>query len=460
MLPKAVTDYLESHRPQHLAKLMEFIRFPSVANTEPQQCRACADWLVEHMRGLGFTARVEESPGRPNVVASLHVSDQAPTLLVYGHYDVQPADPLGEWRTKPFEPVVQDGCLWARGSSDDKGQVFAHLAAVEAWQRAGGGVPVNLKVLVEGEEEIGSPNMETYLAAHAADFAADAAVISDSEFFAPGLPSITYALRGLAYVEVTFHGPRTDIHSGIHGGAVTNPVNALAALVTAMHEESGRVTIPGYYDDVVPLSATEREEWRKLPADDRQYAESLGVDGLGAGERGFSVLERRWARPTVDCNGIVGGYTGPGAKTIIPSHASVKISMRLVADQRPEKALEGFQRFVAEHTPPGIRAEVKVNAGARPVMLPLHSAAMEAARSALQEAFGAPAAMIRCGASVPITELFQRLLRLDAVLMGFGLPDDGLHGPNEHFRLEHLWRGAIASAAFMKNLRESLTTAR
>jgi acetylornithine deacetylase/succinyl-diaminopimelate desuccinylase-like protein len=459
MLPKAVTEYLASHRQEHLAKLMELIRFPSVANTEPQQCRACADWLAEHLRGLGMTARVEECPGRPNVIGSLHVSDQAPTLLIYGHYDVQPADPLGEWRTGPFDPVVQDGYLCARGSSDDKGQLFAHMAAVEAWQRAGGGVPVNVKVLIEGEEEIGSPNMEAFLGRHAKELSADAVVISDSEFFARGLPSITYALRGLTYVEVIFHGPRADIHSGVHGGAVTNPVNALARLVAAMHDESGRVTIPGYYDDVVPLSPAERDEWRKLPVDDAAYAASLGVEALGAGERGFSVLERRWARPTLDCNGIVGGYTGPGAKTIIPSQASVKISMRLVSNQRPEKALEGFQRFVAEHTPPGIRAELKMNAGARPVMLGQHSPAMDAGRAALMEAFAAPTAMIRCGASVPITELFQRLLGLDAVLMGFGLPDDNLHSPNERFLLEHLWGGMIASAAFMKNLRESLTTA-
>ena len=454
MLPERVREYLESHRREHLAALMELIRFPSVANTRPDDCRACAEWLVDYLGGLGLSARLAKCDGPPNVLASARVSDDAPTLLVYGHYDVQPPDPLDEWKTEPFEPVVRDGCLIARGASDDKGQLFAHLAAIEAWQRAGGGLPVNVKVLFEGAEEIGSPTMESFLSAHAEALAADAVVISDGEFFAEGIPSITYALRGLAYVEVTLRGPRADIHSGLHGGAVTNPVNALARLVAALHDADGRVAIEGFYDDVVELSPAERDEWRALGEDEGAYAGSLGVEALGGGERGYSALERRWGRPTLDCNGIVGGYTDEGAKTIIPAAAGAKISMRLVNDQDPEKVIAAFRRFVAAHTPPGITAEVKVNAGARPVLLGRDSPAMLAGRRALAEAFAREPVLIRCGASVPITELFQRLLGLDAVLLGLGLPDDNLHSPNERFRLSQFACGAVMSAALMGNLAE------
>ena len=453
MLPESVTQYLEAHREEHLAKLMELIRFRSIANSEPEQCRLCAEWLVDYLEELGLSAHLGETDGPPNVLAAFRVDDTAPMLLIYGHYDVQPPDPLDQWLTDPFEPVVRDGALFARGASDDKGQLFAHLAAIEAWQMAGGGLPVNVKMILEGEEEIGSPHMEAFLADHAEMLTADAAVISDSEFFAEGVPSITYSLRGLAYVEVTFRGPNADIHSGLHGGAVANPVNALARLVAAMHDENGRVAIDGFYDDVAELTDEERAAWRELPLDEAAYAASLGVAALGGGEAGYSALERRWGRPTLDCNGIVGGYTGPGAKTIIPAAASTKVSMRLVPQQDPEKIAAAFQRFVAEHTPAGVTAEVRVAAGAHPVMLGQDSPAMTAGRAAMAEAFGQEPTLIRCGASVPITELFQRLLGLDAVLLGFGLPADNLHSPNERFLLEQFHRGAVAAAALMSNLR-------
>ena len=452
MLPEAVTKFLRDNRERHLGELFELLRFPSVANTEPQACRQAADWLVRRLGECGLQARAVATAGQPNVLASLHVGDDSPTLLVYGHYDVQPPDPLDQWQSPPFAPAFRDGAIWARGANDDKGQLYAHIMAIEAWQQAGGGVPVNLRVLLEGQEEVGSPDMDKFLAAHAEELAADAAVISDSGFFAENLPSITYALRGLAYVEVTFRGPWADIHSGLSGGAVTNPINALARIVAGMHDNAGRVTLTGFYDDVLPLTETERKGWEALPFDQAAYARSLGVEALGGGEAGFSVLERRWARPTLDANGIVGGYTGVGSKTIIPAEASVKISMRLVPNQDPARIVDGFRQYVAEHTPPGIRAEVKLNAGARPVMINTQSRAMEAGKAALAEAFGPDPAMVRSGASVPITELFQRLLGLDAVLMGFGLPEDNLHSPNEHYNLEQFYRGAIASAAMMGNV--------
>ena len=455
MLPESVRTYLATHRQAHLARLFELLRFRSVANEPgtPDQCLLCAEWLAEHLGTLGLSAEVVPTSGRPAVLAAAHVDGRAPTVLVYGHYDVQPPDPLEAWESDPFEPVVRDGCIYARGADDNKGQLFAHLMAIEAWRQAGGGLPVNLRMFFEGEEEIGSPTLEPFIAEHADRLSADAAVISDSEFFAPGLPSITYALRGLAYVEVTLTGAASDVHSGTHGGALANPNNALARLVAAMHDADGRVTIPGFYDDVQPLTDAERDTWRQLPFDEAEYAAGLGAGALAGGEAGYGVLERRWARPTLDCNGIFGGYTGPGAKTIIPAEAHAKISMRLVPSQDPAKVAAGFRQFVADNAPPGMTARVDEYAAARPVLLKTDTPAMAAGRAALGEAFGAEAALIRCGASVPVTELVQRILGLDAVLMGFGLPDDNLHAPNERFPLDQLWRGSIAAAAFLANIR-------
>jgi acetylornithine deacetylase/succinyl-diaminopimelate desuccinylase-like protein len=408
--------------------------------------------MADYLGKLGASVKVLPSPGHPNVLAEFRADAQVPTLLIYGHYDVQPVEPLELWQSPPFEPEVRDGFLYARGASDDKGQLFAHLMAIEAHLRGAGTLPLNVKLFIEGEEEIGSPRLEPFIAAHAADLAADTIVISDSEFFAEGVPSITYCLRGLAYVEITVRGPTLDLHSGSHGGAVRNPANAVAAIVAAMHDSRGHVTIDGFYDDVLELSAQERAAWATLPFDERAYARSLGLEALTGGESGFPVLERRWSRPTLDCNGIFGGYTGKGAKTIIPAHASAKISMRLVPNQYPEKIIAAVRQFVADHTPPGLISSVEDISSARPVMLATDSLAMRAASSALEEAFGGKTAMVRCGASVPVTELFQRLLGLDAVLMGLGLPDDGLHGPNERFKLDHLFRGSHAAAAFMQNL--------
>ena len=430
------------------------LRIPSIANAPPPDdaCQRCADWLSEYIEGLALAARVVQGPGKPNVLASAHVDDSKPTVLIYGHYDVQPPDPLDQWTTPPFEPTVRNGMLYARGASDDKGQIFAHLMALEAWQRAGGGLPVNVKMLIEGEEEIGSPNIAEFLGSCSDELSADVVVVSDSAFFSPGLPSITYALRGLVYFELTVSGPREDLHSGIHGGAVANPLNALAAMIADMHDGAGRVQIDGFYDDVRDLTAGQRASFGALPFDPDEYAASLGVGVLGGGERCYPPLERLWARPTLDCHGIVGGYARTGAKTVLPARATAKLSCRLVADQDPEKIVAGIERFVDEHTPAGVTASLSVSAAARPVSVATDSPAMAAARDALTEAFGHQTALIACGASIPITELFQRMLGLDAVLMGFGLPDDNLHAPNEKFALAQLYRGAEAAAAFLGNL--------
>lgn len=456
MVPAKVKQYLDANRQKQLESLFELIRIPTVANNNDGSCERAAAWLVDHLRDMGIEATIAPTQGKPIVLAHAHVSDDAPTVLIYGHYDVQPAQPLELWKTQPFEPTVKDGNIYARGADDDKGQLFAHLMALEAYLKSGQGLPVNVKLLLEGEEEIGSPTLEPFIASHVGDLAADAVVISDSEFFAPDVPSITYALRGVSHFEVVFTGPAHDVHSGIHGGALANPVHALARMIAALHDDNGRIMIDGFYDDVLPLADAERQAWSKLPFDEPEYSQSLGVEILGGGEKGYSVLERRWARPTIDLNGIIGGYTGPGGKTIIPAQASTKISMRTVANQDPDKIIDSLRRFVADHTPPGITSTFEVCAANRPVTLQIDSPAMNAAKAALQEAFGNPVAMIRCGASVPVTEMFQRLLGVDSVMMGLGLPDDNLHAPNEKFSLNQLYKGAIASAAMMANLREMI----
>ena len=456
MLDTTVRDYLAAHSDRHLQQLFELLRFAGIANNDDEQCPACAAWLAEHLTGMGLEARCLPTGGKDAVFAQSPHDPTKPTLLVYGHYDVQPADPLDQWRTDPFEPQLRDGNILARGASDDKGQFFVHLMAVEAWQQAAGGLPVNIKVLIEGEEEIGSPTLEAFVVEHKDLLAADAAVISDSGFFAPGVPSILTALRGLAYVELEVHGPHADLHSGLQGGVVANPANMLARLVAAMHDDNGRVTVPGFYDDVIEPSARELAAWEQLPFDEAALAESMGLEALGGGEQALSPLTRCWARPTLDVNGIVGGYTQPGAKTIIPASAMAKISMRLVAHQAPERIVEGFRQFVRDHTPPGVRAEVRLHSTGRPILLDTTGPAIQAAQAAMTEAFGAETVFIGCGASVPVTELFQRLLGLDSAMMGFGLPDDNLHSPNEKLSLEQFQLGAVASAAFMGDLAERL----
>ena len=453
MLSDKVKKYLREHRDEHLKGLCELLRFPSIANVkDPDGCGPCAEWLVEYLRRLGMEAELLTTGGRPCVFAELHVGADVPTLLVYAHYDVQPPEPLEAWRSGPFDPEVRDGCLFARGASDDKGQLFTHIMAVDALLNAGGGVPVNLKFLFEGEEEIGSPNIEALLSEQAKRFDADALVISDVGFFAENCPSIIYALRGMCCFEVTFTGANRDVHSGIEGGVIANPISALAKVLSAFHDADGRVAVPGYYDDVLPLSESERAAWAKLPFDESDHARELGLDTLAGGEKGYPVLERNWARPTLECNGIIGGHTAPGTKTIIPAQASAKISLRLVPNQNPDAIFPAIERFVAEHTPPGIRSQVQVQAISRPVLLGTDSPGMRAGKYAITEAFGRKPVLIRCGASVPVTEVFQRVLGLDAVMLGISLPEDNLHSPNERLKLEQLWRGAYMAAEFYRKL--------
>ena len=456
MVPKAVKDYVDSHRQRFLEELLELLRFASISAGEDRlsECQACAEHLAGAFRKLGFLAELRPCGKSPNVLARSGpgmAPAEAPTVLVYGHYDVQPVEPLSAWKSPPFQPAVRDGFIYARGASDDKGQLLCHVKAAEAYLRTQGRLPANLVFLLEGQEEIGSGGMEKFLSQHAGELVADYAVLSDTAFFAAGVPSIIYGLRGLACVELTLSGPRQDLHSGVHGGGVVNPLNAVARMVAAMHDERGRITLPGFYDEVVETTDQERRLWQRLPLTAGQYAAEVGAEPVG-GEAGRDLWERRWARPTLDCNGIVGGHAGAGSKTVIPAQAVAKISMRLVPRQGPEKIVESFRAFVAGHTPAGVRASVATFGLARPVLIPMDTPAISAARAALKEAFAADALPIRDGASVPITELIQRVLKLDPILLGLGLPDDNLHAPNERFSLDQFHRGIHAAAAVLLNL--------
>jgi len=458
MLPTAVRDYISAHDQDFIARLLTFLRFPSIANIAAASdgsdaCIDCANWLQQQLASLGFDAAVVDNPGgKPNVIAHWHHHAHAPTVMLYGHYDVQPPEPLAPWLNPPFQPQIRDGNIYARGANDNKGQFFAHLMAVEAWLKGHGELPVNITIFAEGEEEIGSPQLETFIRTHAQLLQADICLISDSEFFAADCPSITYSLRGLAYIELTLTGARADAHSGIHGGALQNPINALACMIAGMHDANGAVTLEGFYDDVLPLDENERRAWQSLPFSLPDYAASLGVPCLSGGEHKYSVLERRWARPTLDCNGIIGGYTEAGSKTIIPASATAKISMRLVAHQDPARQVAAFRRYVETHTPAGFTADIQVFSTANPLFVDPDSPLIQAAARAYVTGFAKSPSLIRCGASIPVAETMQRLLKLQPVLMGLGLPDDNLHSPNEKFSLQQLRNGAVTIAAMLTEI--------
>jgi acetylornithine deacetylase/succinyl-diaminopimelate desuccinylase-like protein len=372
-------------------------------------------------------------------------------VLVYGHYDVQPADPLDAWTSTPFEPVLRDGNIVARGASDDKGQLYCHLAGARAHLKARRKLPVNLVFLIEGEEESGSVNLEHFIEANRERLACDAVVVSDSGQFAEGVPALTYGLRGLIYLEVTLTGPSRDLHSGTFGGAVRNPANELAALIAALHDAEGRVAVPGFYDDVRPLEGWEREAFARLPFDEEAFRRDLGVGALW-GEEGYSTLERVWARPTLDVNGLWSGYTGEGAKTVLPSKASVKLSCRLVPDQDPDRMAALLEAHLQTLCPEGCSLTVRRLHGARPVLLPVDTPVVKAAQRAVERAFGTPPVFIREGGSIPVVETFGRVFGAPVVLLGFGRPDDRAHGPDEKLGLTDFRKGVRTSAWLWEEL--------
>lgn len=450
-------DYARSHQERFLEELKAFLRIPSISTQiehRPDMIRA-AVWLRDQLLAIGLPrAEVMPTRGHPIVYAEwLAAGPDKPTVLIYGHYDVQPPEPFDLWRTPPFEPTVVNDSLFARGASDDKGQLYVHVKALETFRQTAGAPPVNIKMIIEGEEEIGSPCLEPFIRAHQNLLRADVALISDSHILGKELPTIVYALRGMAYVEVEITGPAGDLHSGVYGGAVHNPINALCAMVAKLQDENGRILIPGFYDKVRDVEPEERAEMAKLPFDREVWLAEAGVTREW-GEPNYTIIERTTARPTLDVNGIWGGYIQPGAKTVLPSKASAKISMRLVPDQSPAE----ISRLIAEHfraiAPPSVTVEVRDLHGGEGAMVRRDSPAMGAAFRAYASAFGREPIFMREGGSIPVVATFQQVLGIDTILMGFGLPDDNLHAPNEKLSVSNFHRGVQTSLHFLTNLAE------
>jgi acetylornithine deacetylase/succinyl-diaminopimelate desuccinylase-like protein len=449
--------YVERRQGELLAELSAFLRVPSVS-TAPQhrdEVRRAAEFLLGELTALGFEAALHETAGHPIVYAERRVSQAAPTILIYGHYDVQPPEPLELWTTPPFEPTVRDGALYARGASDDKGQVYAHLKGVEAILSETGTLPLNVKFLIEGEEEIGSPNLVPFIDTHAELLAADIVLISDGAMAAPDTPTITYGLKGLAYLEVHVRGAAMDLHSGAFGGAAPNPINGLAKMIAALHDDAGRVAVPGFYDAVLDITPEEREVFGRAPFDEAALMEELGVSAL-PGEAGYTALERLWARPTLDCNGIGGGFQGEGSKTVIPAHAMAKISCRLVPNQTPQEITQKLGDYLRSLAPEGLSVEVIDLHGGDGALTPLTSGAVQAAGRALAEVYGKETVFARTGGTIPVASTFQKKLGADVVFVGLGLESDRAHSPNEKFDLVNYYRGIEVSAALLEAFAEGV----
>lgn len=423
-----------------LNQFFDFLRFGSVSTDSKykDQVLACAEWLKNKLNAIGFKAEQHETPGHPIILARGPQKPGRPTVLLYGHYDVQPVDPLDLWKRPPFNPGVENGIITARGASDNKGQIFAHILGIEQAMKEKGDLPVNLLVLVEGEEEIGSPNLAPFLDAHREELACDVVVISDSGMVAPGHPTFTYGLRGLAAVEVTVHGPDHDLHSGIFGGAVENPATVLARLIAGLHDKNLKVRIDGFYDDVKPLAPWERKSWKRLPLKETDLLKMTGAPAL-RGEKKFSPIERIFARPTAEVNGIGGGYQGEGTKTVLPSKAMAKFTFRLVPDQDPEKITELVQAYFHENAPPSVRLDIVPGHSGNPYLVDPNAGFGLAAQKALGRLFpGKKPALIREGGTIPIVADFKSILGADTLLLGFCLPDCNAHSPNETFPVSHL----------------------
>ena len=447
-----VLRFIEDNEKRYLEELKQYLAIPSISTTGENKpdIERCAKWTADHLRTIGLNGvRIFPTAGHPIVYGEWLGAPGKPTILIYGHYDVQPVDPVELWTSPPFEATVRGNYLYARGAADDKGQVFIHFKGIEAYMKTVGSLPVNLKLIVEGEEEIGSDHLEIFVKEHKELLKADLIIISDTSMFAEGVPSVCYGLRGLSYMQIELVGPNTDLHSGSFGGSVHNPIQALSEIIAQLHDKNGRVTIPGFYDNVRPLTKKERDAFKKLPWNDKKYAKQLGVGAL-YGEKGFTTLERLWARPTLECNGIWGGFTGEGAKTVLPSKASAKISMRLVPDQNSEKIAGLFARHIKKIAPKTVTVTVKDLHGGEAIVTPIDSPGVRATVAALEKGFGKKPLYQREGGSIPIVVQFKQILGLDSVLLGFGLPDENAHAPDEHLSLDHFFSG-IRTVAHLYN---------
>ena len=443
-----VVDYINVNRDRYVTELKEYLAIPSISAlpAHAADVRRCAEWTAAEMRRVGLqNVRLIETPGNPVVYGDWIGAPGAPTILFYGHYDVQPVDPVELWDSPPFEATVRDGELYARGSADDKGQVFMHLKAVEAYLKQLGRLSVNIKFILEGEEEVGSEHLDEFVRSHKDDLKANVVVISDSPMFARGVPSICYGLRGLVYFQIDLRGSSTDLHSGSFGGAVANPAFVLAQMIAQMKDRGGRVKIPGFYDDVRALQGEERQAWADLPFSEKEYRKDFGIPKL-FGETGYSTLERTWARPTLEVNGLLSGFTGEGAKTVLPAVAMAKISMRLVPNQDPGKIAELFQQFVEKIAPRTVDLKITRMHGGKPWMTSFDNPFVQAAGRAIAKGFGRAPIFTREGGSIPVVSTFQEELGLPSVLFGVGLPDENAHAPNEKLDIGNFHGGIIASA--------------
>lgn len=452
-MSSTAVDFARQNYPRFLEELKSLLRIPSIS-TLPENnddCRKAAETLAVELKRIGMeNVRLIETSGHPLVYADwLHAAGK-PTALVYGHYDVQPPDPLDEWLSPPFEPTIRDGNIYARGAVDDKGQVIAQVKALESLMAVNGKLPINVRVLLEGEEEVGGEGIAAFVASKPPELKCDFALVSDTELFAPGLPTLCVGLRGMIYTELEVKSSRTDLHSGMYGGAAPNAFVSLAHILAKLKDENGHILIPGFYDEVVPPSAEELAAWKSLPFDEEKYR----VDEVGSkqlvGETGYSVMERTWARPTLDIHGIPGGFTGAGAKTVIPAKATAKVSMRLVPGMTPAKAFAQYKSYVEKISPREVDVDVRLIHSGDACMIPVDNKYIQAATRALHEVWGKDTVFIRSGGSIPIVGDFDRHLGVPSVMMGFGLPDDNLHAPNEKFHLKNFELGIISLIRFME----------
>jgi acetylornithine deacetylase/succinyl-diaminopimelate desuccinylase-like protein len=443
-----VVDFINVNRDRYVDELKQYLAIPSISAL-PQHAadvRKAAEWTGDALRSAGLdNVRLIDTPGNPVVYGDWMNAPGKPTILFYGHYDVQPVDPVELWTSPPFEATVRDGEIYARGAADDKGQVFMHIKAVEAHIKKAGSLPLNIKFFIEGEEEVGSVNLDEFVRTHKQDLAADVVVISDSGMFDRGIPSICYGLRCLIYYQIDLRGTKSDLHSGSFGGAVANPAFVLAQVLAQMKDRGGRIKIPGFYDDVRPLSEVERAEWKKLPFNDTKYRKELGAPKL-FGETSYSTLERVWARPTFEVNGLLSGFTGDGAKTVLPAIAMAKISMRLVPDQDPKKVGELFEAYIRKIVPKTVELKLTRMHGGKPWMTEFDNKYVRAAGRAIEQGFGKSPVFTREGGSIPVVSTFQEELGLPSVLFGVGLPDENAHAPDERLDLGNFHNGIIASA--------------
>jgi acetylornithine deacetylase/succinyl-diaminopimelate desuccinylase-like protein len=450
-----VTRYLQDNQPRFVQELSDYVRFASVS-AQPQHRKdmlACAEWLKQHCEKIGLEARICETDGHPIVIAKTprKTNSKRPHYMVYGHYDVQPAEPFELWKSPPFEPRIEGSSLFGRGACDNKGQNLAHFKAVEAYLKTGTELPCDITFVIEGEEEVGSKHLAAFLQGHREELKCDAVVVSDTGIPSPKHPALTYALRGIAALEITLHGPSRDLHSGIFGGSVDNPAMALCQLLAKLRDKNGRITIPGFYDDVAPLSAYEKKQLARLPGNDKAYRKFLGVPQL-FGEKGYTSTERRTARPTLEINGLTSGYQGEGSKTIVPAWARAKLTLRLVPNQNPRRIIQTARKYLTKLCPSTVRIEIASGHGAEPYIVSPTSTQAQAALRALKKAWGYEPVLIREGGSIPIVNDFKKHLHADTLLLGLALPDDNAHSPNEKFDLGCFEKGQLMGAYLWQEL--------